>query len=121
MMNITMKKSNRDMVCFTDFQELVYLHSIGEITRKYTQMIVLPEFAEIVRSNKENFIQEIIDKDEVFIFKEFRWYKNSQELEAYVPKSAILGFLFWVDQFFYNLIDRRLVNRFHQSVQLKLF
>lgn len=62
-------------------------------------MIVTDEFVEMAKNSQENLIQEIIDKDEIPIFKEFRWYKNSQEIDAIVPKSSLLGFLFCIDQF----------------------
>ena len=97
--NITMTKSHRDLVWFTDFQELVYRHSFGEITSKYDPIIITEEYAEIAQGNKDSLIQEIIEKDEIPIFKEYRWYKNSQEVDAIVPKSLILSFLFCFDQF----------------------
>ena len=99
MMTIPVIKNYKGFPWFTEFQELLHLHSIGETTKKYESILIdnitVPSFI----NNREKHIREIIDNDEIKLFEDFRFYKNSQNSDALVPKSWILCFLFWVDQF----------------------
>ena len=99
MMNISITKKGREVHSFTDFQELLFRHSLGEITRKYDAILINEDMGSIISYNSIELIQEIIDKNEIDILKDFRCYKNNQNADAQVPKSKILCFLFLVDQF----------------------
>jgi len=48
------------------------------------------EMYENVIERQEEFVEEIIEKNEAKLFHVFRWYKNYQEDNTIVPKSKIL-------------------------------
>jgi hypothetical protein len=45
-------------------------------------------------AKQSDFVEEIINKNEVQLFNVFRWYKNYQEDETVLPQSTLLSFLF---------------------------
>ena len=85
----------------TEFQELMYLHSIGKSSEKYDWKVMNDEMYENVLENSEDFIEEIIRNKETALLDLFRWYRNYQEAN-YMPKSRILSFIFWIDVFIKN-------------------
>lgn len=96
-----LKKDNTYINFQTEFQELMYLHSKGKKSQKYCWKVMNDEMYENAIEKQEIFVEEIIKQDEVLLFDLYRWYKNYQE-DNYVPKSSILGFLFWIDLFVKN-------------------
>lgn len=79
----------------------MYLHSIGKKSEKYDWKSMNDEMYENVLERQEEFVEEIIENNEVILFDLFRWYRNYQE-ETYLPKSRILCFLFCIDSFVKN-------------------
>lgn len=78
----------------TEFQELMLLHSQGEKSDKYPYKVMDEEMYENALEKQEQFVEEIIEKDEVQLFNLFRWYKNYQEEDTVLPQSTLLSFLF---------------------------
>lgn len=91
-MDISMKKIDKHSgVAFTAFQDLVYVHSTGKLSDKYPRLIETPEpkWSEI----------EVVDNDEVELFKRFRVYQNTDETCPKEPKTPVLAYLYLIDKF----------------------
>lgn len=86
----------------TEFQELLFKHSIGKKSDKYDWKVMNDDMYENSLERQEEFVEEIVKNKESYLFHLFRWYKNYQEDDSYLPKSRILWFLFCVDEFVKN-------------------
>ncbi|CAI2384321.1 unnamed protein product [Moneuplotes crassus] len=91
-MNITMKKgSNNSNIAFTNFQELLFLHSKNFISDKYPKLIET--------GNPVWSAEQIRENEELDIFYAFRTYTNSEDTCIEVPKTPILAYLYLFDEF----------------------
>jgi hypothetical protein len=70
------------------------LHSMGKKSDKYPYKVIDEEMYENALEKQEEFVEEIIAKDEAQLFNLFRWYKNYQEEDTVLPQSTLLSFLF---------------------------
>jgi hypothetical protein len=91
---IIMRKEKVLINIQSEFQELMYNHSQGKKSTKYNFKVMNDEMYENCLEQQEAFVEEIIDEKEASLFDLFRWYKNNQDEETYLPKSRILSFLF---------------------------
>ncbi len=91
-MDITMKKNQRNSnIAFNNFQELVFCHSRDLVSSKYSKLI---ETGPAMYSAKE-----IIENNEIEIFRAFRTYTNTNDTCAEVPKTPILAYLYLFNEF----------------------
>lgn len=91
-MNMDMRKnSDHSQICLTHFQELVYYHSKDKLSTKYPKLIETGEPKWIA--------SEILENNELEIFKAFRSYQQSEEICPTEPKTPILAYLYLFDQF----------------------
>jgi hypothetical protein len=89
---VTMKKSkSRSGVTFTVFQDLVSHHSKGQMLDKYSKTI----FTGVSKNNE----QEIVENNEVELFKKMREYEDIDVVCEIEPKSSILAFMYLVNRF----------------------
>ena len=86
----------------TEFQELMLLHSQHKNSDKYPRKVMTSQMDKMALAKQSDFVEEIINKNEVQLFNVFRWYKNYQEDETVLPQSTLLSFLFWIDEFLTN-------------------
>lgn len=98
----TLRKEDILIDLQTEFQELMFLHSVGKKSDKYDWKVMTEEMYENALERQEEFVDEIITKDETKLLHVFRWYKNYQEDDTILPKSRILCFLFLIDEFVKN-------------------
>jgi hypothetical protein len=97
-----LKKENVLLNLQTEFQELMYQHSLGNKSDKYDWKVMNDEMYENALERQEEFVEEIIEKGEANLFDLFRWYKNYQDDDSYLPKSRVLCLLFCIDAFVKN-------------------
>lgn len=91
-MDISMKKIEKHSgVAFTAFQDLVYTHSKGKLSDKYPKLIDT--------SDPKWSADEVIENNEVELFKLFREYRNSDANCPAEPKSPVLAYLYLFDKF----------------------
>lgn len=91
-MDISMKKSPKNSnISFTSFQELVFNHSRGKTSNRYPKLIETGE--------PKWSASEVVENDEVEIFKILRTYKTSIETVPKEPKTPAFTFLYLFEQF----------------------
>lgn len=89
-----LKKEDFKINFQTDFQELMYLHSLGRKSDCYDCKIMTDEMYENALGREEEFVEEVVEHNEEKLFHVFRAYKNYQEEDTIVPQSRILCFIF---------------------------
>lgn len=98
-MDISLKKTVKQKVFLTSFQELVFDYYCGVSPSNYTRVILSKKELIGLKSMKDDFAEEIIKNDEVYLLKAFRKYENKQSEDTPYPKSSFLQYLYCIDKF----------------------
>lgn len=91
-MDISMKKSPKNSnISFTSFQELVFHHSRGKTSSRYPKLIETGE--------PKWSASEVVENDEIEIFKVLRTYRTSLDTVPNYPKTPVFAFLYLFEKF----------------------
>jgi hypothetical protein len=91
-------KTNNSVALRTSFQALLYWHIDVKKKMSHELSLVDKKTGKSIEENHKFFSIEIVENNEEFWLRDFRWYKNRLDVGK-TPKSSILCVLFWLEKF----------------------